>query len=78
MPLHSGNARGVRSGSAAGGEVVHDSLVGELGERVEANIRIEPPTALSRYAPSGDIPVRGGRGEGGIILPSTTANLYKG
>ena len=27
----------VRGRASAGGEVVHDSLVGELGERVEAN-----------------------------------------
>ena len=27
----------VRGRASAGGDVVHDSLVGELGERVEAN-----------------------------------------
>ena len=61
VPLSFGGRRcRVRGRASAGGEVVHDSLVGELGERVEANTRIEPPTALSRYATSGDIPARGG------------------
>ena len=61
VPLSFGGRRCcVRGRASAGGEVVHDSLVGELGERVEANTRIEPPTALSRYATSGDIPARGG------------------
>ena len=34
---HSGRRSRVRGRASAGGEVVHDSLVGELGERVEAN-----------------------------------------
>ena len=35
--LEGGRRCRVRGRSSAGGEVVHDSLVGELGERVEAN-----------------------------------------